>query len=125
MLEELQELDRIRALIDQAAKAVGNQYRLAKAIGYTDAEVSMWKAGRPCPAAAQVLMASAAGLDPSAVNDYQLIAREKNPARRQRLATALKKASAAIGGVVSGFMFASALWAFSPPVEAKPVLHDV
>jgi DNA-binding transcriptional regulator YdaS (Cro superfamily) len=103
--------DRIKALIDAASVRIGNQYRMGKLIGYSTAEVSLWKAGaRPCPPEAQVLMAQAAGFDPAEVLAIAIIERHANTTRGEKLLTALGKALHPERAAASLITSASAVW---------------
>lgn len=126
MQETQQDLARVRSLIEKAALRAGNEYRLAKAIGYPDSTVANWKAGqRPCPVSAQALLAEAAGLNPNEVLAYAVIEREPNPKRKERLANALGKALGRMSAAASCVIFASVLWASKPAYAAPVISYDV
>ena len=83
---------RVVQLIDDASRMVGSAYKLAKLIGYSRAEVSMWRMlRRPCPLEAQILMADLAQRDVNTVIKDAVIERNANTPRGEKLVTALGK----------------------------------
>lgn len=113
----LQDASRVMGLIDAASARVGSAYKLAKVIGYTNAEVSMWRLGRrSCPIEAQVLMAPVAGLDVDAVIREALIERNANTPRGEKLISALGKGLMAAGVLIVSTAFDNDALASSVPV---------
>lgn len=110
--DDLSGTNRIAALIKQASDRAGSSYKLAKLIHRTDSEVSQWKTGKKtCPVQAQALMAEIAGLNAPEVALYAVIESEKDPERKEALARVLGKGLMHTIAVVSGGIFASAIWA--------------
>lgn len=86
--------NRLILLIEAAGHKAGSYYKLAKQIGFTESDISSWKANRkPCPIEAQALMADVAGLKAEEVALLAIIERaaEKNPRRGEMLERALGK----------------------------------
>lgn len=109
-----QDIERIKTLIDAASMRVGNQYRMGRHIGYSDAEVSMWKAGaRSCPPEAQALMAEAAGFDVAEILAIAIIERHANTARGEKLLSALGKVLHQEHAAAFIATSASAVWALT------------
>lgn len=103
--------DRVAALIAEASKRAGSQYKLAKMIHRSHAELSQWKAGvRACPVQAQALMAEVAGLKAAEVALYAVIEAEKDPERKEALARVLGKGLVHTIAAASCATFASGLW---------------
>lgn len=104
-------LSRITTLIDAASAVAGSRRKLAKALGYSNGNLSGWFAGtRTCPVEAQALMADMAGLDAEQTTLYAVIDGERNPQRKEALFRVLGKAYRQHGGAALSAMFASAIW---------------
>jgi len=112
---------RIEQLIHAASARAGGQNAMARAIGYTPAEVSQWRHGRPCPIEAQALMADLAGLDPHEVITYAILERHSGTPKGERLETVLGKALHAIAVVGFTYTCAAVLWAS----DARASLHTM
>ncbi len=96
------QINRLESLIDASASKAGSDYKLAKAIGYTRQEISMWKAKRrPCPITAQALMAAMADRDVHKEIADALIEQNADTPRGEKLVSALGKGLMAIGGLIA------------------------
>jgi hypothetical protein len=101
---------RLNLLIAKAGEKAGSYYKLSKIIGYTESDISSWKAKRTaCPIEAQALMAEVAGLNAEEVTLYAIIERaaEKNPKRGELLARALGKGLGRMSAAASCITYAS------------------
>ena len=93
---------RIILLIQQAAARAGNESKLAAMIDETRHHVNAWKHGkRTCSIEAQMLMADIAGQDVETVMRDALLERNAGTARGEKLAAALKKGTAVLGGATA------------------------
>lgn len=94
--------NRLESLIHASAERAGSDYKLAKAIGYTRQEISMWKARkRPCPIAAQALMAAMAERDVQREIADALIEQNADTPRGEKLISALGKGLMSAGGLTA------------------------
>jgi hypothetical protein len=90
---------RLISLIETAAERAGNQSKLAELVEDTRHNLSAWKRGhRACPLEAQILMGAIAGKDVTEVMRDALLEQNEGTARGEKLKSALKKGSAAVGG---------------------------
>ena len=89
-------------LIDEGTSAAEGASKLARAIGYSPEEVSMWKRGvRACPLEAQILMADVAKQNVAEVIRDALIERNEGTPRGEKLVSALGKVVSVLGGGVA------------------------
>lgn len=100
MHTDVNQNNRVHALIDAAAEICGSAYKLSKHIGYSRNEVSGWRTDkRACPLEAQVFMAQIVGMDVDVVMREALIERHANTPRGEKLISALGKGLMSAGVV--------------------------
>jgi len=111
-------------LIERASKAAGNDSKLAKALHVSRGNVSDWRVGRrPCPAAAVVLMAEMAGLEPEKWAARALIGQYEGTPTGDNLYRALGKAllvtgaAAASSGASAAVIFSESVGYFIRCIE--------
>lgn len=93
--------DYLDQLMEQASKAAGSDYKLAKMLEQPRSAVSMWKKGmRPCPIGDQVLMAEIAGLKSEEWLARAVVSQYEGTSKGDKLYRALGKALAATGAVL-------------------------
>lgn len=94
--------DQINQLIETAAKAAGSEYKLSKAIGITQSQISNWKSGHSkCSPEDAALMAEVAGLNAAEWMARVAIAKHEGTPKGEKLKAALKKALLVTGGVLA------------------------
>lgn len=93
--------DYLAQLIDRASTVAGSDNKLAILLGQKRSAVSMWRSGRPCPIADQVLMAEIAGLKGEEWAARAIVAQHEGTAKGDMLYRALRKSLPAIGAAIA------------------------
>lgn len=97
----MQHLNELIFLIDAASQRLGNDAKLAAALGQNRSKVSDWRKGRqPCPPEMQALMAAAAGFNPEQVAIRALVEKHEGTELGDKLLRVLGKPSLVIGAAL-------------------------
>lgn len=121
------ELDDLRGLIERAGKAVGSEYKLAKAMGIPQQHLSAWKAGtRACVPADRARLAGFAKEDALKELVRATIAANDGTVRGTHLRQLLGGSLRGIGaGILGGLALVLSLISSPPAAASEPARCDV